>query len=131
MALIDFYPQLKLAHLALVGGSGALFACRGAAVLAHRAWPMKTPWRVASVAVDTALLAAGATLWALLGLNPLGNDAWLGTKLLLLVVYVALGTLALKRAQAPAYAAAITTYVFMVSVALARHPLGALRGWFD
>jgi len=128
MALIDFYPQVKLAHVALVSASGALFACRGAASLARRAWQLRTAWRVASVVIDTALLAAGALLWAMLGLSPL-HDMWLGTKLLLLVLYIALGTLALKRADTLAYATAIACYLFMVSVALAHHPLGALRTW--
>jgi uncharacterized membrane protein SirB2 len=87
---------------------------------------MAPPLRGACVAIDTLLLAAGVTLWALLSLQPL-RDAWLGTKLALLLVYVVLGTLALKRASAWAYAAALACYLFMVSVALARHPLGALR----
>jgi uncharacterized membrane protein SirB2 len=128
MALsIELYPQVKLAHMALVASSGTLFALRGAAVLAGQAWPLRKPLRLASVAIDTALLAAGVALWSLLSLDPV-RDAWLGVKLLLLVLYVVLGTLALKRARAPAYAAAIACFLFMVSVALAHHPLGMLRG---
>jgi uncharacterized membrane protein SirB2 len=128
MALsIEFYPHVKLVHVALVAASGTLFALRGAAVLAGQAWPLRPPLRLASVAIDTALLAAGAVLWSLLSLDPL-RDAWLGAKLLLLVLYVALGTLALKRARAAAYAAAIACLLFMVSVAVAHHPLGMLRG---
>jgi uncharacterized membrane protein SirB2 len=127
MALaIELYPHIKLAHMALVAASGALFALRGAAVLAGQAWPLRTPLRMASVAIDTALLVAGAALWSLLSLDPL-RDAWLGMKLLLLVLYVVLGTLALKRARAAAYAAAIACFLFMVSVAIAHHPLGVLR----
>jgi uncharacterized membrane protein SirB2 len=79
--------------------------------------------------IDTLLLAAGVTLWALLSLQPL-RDAWLGTKLALLVLYVALGTLALKRRRAGAYAAALACYLLMVSVALAHHTLGVLRAVF-
>jgi uncharacterized membrane protein SirB2 len=126
MALIEFYPQIKLAHLALVTASGVLFACRGAATLARQRWPMTAPLRLTSIVIDTLLLAAGVTLWALLSLQPL-RDAWLGTKLSLLVLYVMLGTVALKRRLAWAYAAALACYLFMVSVALAHHPLGALR----
>ncbi len=129
MALaIEFYPHIKLAHMALVAASGALFALRGAAVLAGQAWPLRKSLRLASVAIDTTLLAAGAALWSLLSLDPL-RDAWLGMKLLLLVLYVVLGTLALKRARAPAYVAAIACFLFMVSVAVAHHPLGVLRAW--
>lgn len=126
MALIEYYPQIKLAHLALVTASGVLFACRGAATLARQRWPMTAPLRLTSIVIDTLLLAAGVTLWALLSLQPL-RDAWLGTKLVLLVLYVMLGTVALKRRRAWAYAAALACYLFMVSVALAHHPLGALR----
>ena len=128
MALIEHYAMLKAAHVTLVACSGALFALRGAARFAGAGWPLRAGWRVSSVLIDTALLAAGGTLWAVLGLNPL-RDTWLGTKLLLLVLYVALGTVALKRAQtaagrAAATAAALATYAFMVSVALAHRPLG-------
>jgi uncharacterized membrane protein SirB2 len=123
----ELYAHVKLAHMVLVASSGMLFALRGAAVLAGHAWPMRTPLRLASVVIDTGLLAAGALLWSLLSLHPL-RDAWLGTKLLLLVLYVVLGTLALKRARAPAYAAATACFLFMVSVAVAHHPLGMLRG---
>jgi uncharacterized membrane protein SirB2 len=129
MALVEFYPQIKSAHIVLVAASGTLFALRGAARLAGQAWPMRKPWRAASVAIDTLLLAAGIALWFLLALQPL-RDGWLGTKLLLLVLYIALGTVALKRSNALAYAAAIACFLFMVSVARAHHPLGALRIWF-
>jgi uncharacterized membrane protein SirB2 len=131
MALVEFYPQIKSAHIALVAVSGALFALRGAAVLAGQAWPLRPGLRALSVAIDSALLTAGVTLWALLSLQPI-RDAWLGTKLLLLLLYIVLGTLALKRAHTPrgralAFTAALACYLFMVSVALAHHPLGLLR----
>jgi uncharacterized membrane protein SirB2 len=130
VTLIDWYPQIKQAHVALVSASGLLFAVRGAAVLAHRDWAMRTPWRRLSYAIDTLLLAAGVTLWALLGLNPVGNSPWLGTKLALLVLYVVLGSLALKRGRTEgtrrvSYAAALATYAFMATVAVRHHPLGA------
>lgn len=126
LALAEFYPDIKLVHMTLVTASGTLFALRGAAVLAGHTWPMRKSLRLASVAIDTTLLAAGAALWSLLSLHPV-RDGWLGMKLLLLVIYIVLGTLALKRHRAGAFAAAIACFLFMVSVALAHHPLGALR----
>lgn len=130
MALAEFYLPLKAAHISLAATSGTLFAARGAAVLAGQAWPMARPWRLASMAVDTLLLAAGATLWALLALNPL-QQPWLGAKLLLLVAYIGLGTLALKRARsrgarAACYVAALAVLLFVVGVARRHHPLGVL-----
>ena len=133
MTLAEFYPLIKSMHVALVATSGLLFAVRGIAVLAGQAWPLRTMLRRMSVFIDTALLAAGIALWLLLGLHPL-RDAWLGTKLLLLAAYIVLGTLALRRARtrggrAVALSAALACYLFMVSVAVTRHPLGALRTW--
>lgn len=127
------YPIVKLVHFSLVLTSGALFALRGALVLAGRSWAMARPWRFLSYGIDTLLLAAGVTLWAWLSLNPLGSR-WLGAKLVLLVVYIGLGSLALKRARTrsarlASYLGALTVYGLMISVALAHHPLGALHRW--
>lgn len=128
-ALLPLLGSIRHAHIALVLASGALFAARGAAAIAGRSWPRRRGWRVASQSIDTLLLAAGATLWTLLGLNPLRGDAWLGTKLLLLVAYIALGTLAMRDgrsriARIGFYVAALAVFGFMLSVARAHSPWG-------
>lgn len=122
------YPLLLKTHVSLVAGSAGLFALRGLGGLLGQAWPMRSGWRHLSVAIDTALLAAGASLWWLLQLNPL-HAPWLGTKLALLLVYIALGSMALKRARSTRsralfLLAALLCLAFMASIALARHPLG-------
>ncbi len=132
MALIDFYASIKHAHVTLVTLSGALFAVRGAAVMAQRDWALRRPWRLLSYGIDTLLLAAGITLWSLLALNPV-RSPWLGTKLLLLVLYIALGSWALKRGRSAAvrrlsFGAALIVYLFMATVALRHHPLGLWAG---
>ena len=129
--LTAWYSQLKVAHIGLVLISGLLFAWRGALVLAGRGWAMARPWRLLSYGIDTLLLVAGVTLWAVQSLNPVASP-WLGVKLMLLVLYVVLGSLALKRAPTPGlqragYAGALAVYLFMVSVAMAHHPLGFFR----
>ena len=131
--LLAWYGPVKAAHVALVMASGGLFAARGALVLAGRQAAMARPWRLLSYGIDTLLLAAGATLWAMLSLNPV-TSPWLGTKLTLLVLYVVLGSLALKRARTPAgrrasYAAALAVYAFMAAVAVAHHPAGPWQLW--
>jgi uncharacterized membrane protein SirB2 len=130
--VISFYPTLKLLHLVLVVLSGTLFVARGASELAGQAWPMRPAARRASVAIDTLLLSAGVTLWVLLSWHPVQHP-WLGTKLALLLLYIVLGSLALKRAPRPGqraacFVAALAVYGFMASVAVAHHPLGLLRG---
>ncbi len=124
------YPWLRPLHIALVTFSVALFAARGAGVLAGQAWPMAGWARGLAPVIDSLLLLAGGTLWWLLQLNPTQNH-WLLAKLVLLVVYIVLGTLALKRAptragKALCFMAALAVVGFMASIAVAHHPLGLL-----
>ena len=127
-----FYPQIHALHVATVIASGLLFMLRGAMVIAGaQRVAMAAPLRYLSYAIDTVLLAAAITLTVLLNLYPF-EQPWLTAKLLLLIVYIVLGSLALKRAKSRSghalfFVAAVVTYLFMVSIALAHHPLGALR----
>jgi uncharacterized membrane protein SirB2 len=130
-ALAAWYPLIKQWHIALVALSGTLFVARGIGVLAGTRWPMRPAPRIASVAIDTLLLAAGATLWALLQLNPL-RESWFGAKLILLVVYVVLGTWALRRARTPFtrtlfLLAALAVFASMIGIALAHDAAGFWR----
>ncbi|WP_439112591.1 SirB2 family protein [Hydrogenophaga sp.] len=125
------YPALLHTHIGLVTLSAGLFVLRWLGVLGGLRWPMQRLWRTLSVVIDTALLSAGATLWWLLQLHPL-HQPWLGTKLALLVVYIVLGSLALKRGRTWRHKLgfgllALAVLAFMVSVALTRHPLGWWR----
>jgi len=129
--MIEYYLQIKAVHVATVLASGALFAVRGALVLAGVRWAMAAPLRYLSYSIDTVLLTAAMMMLTALKLNPFVLP-WLVTKLVLLVVYVVLGSLALKRARSPRaralfYAAALATFAFMYSVARAHHPLGILQ----
>ena len=133
MELATYYPQIKLLHMSLAAASGAGFALRGAAGLAGAAWPLARGARMASMVIDSALLAAGATLWAVLGLNPLVQH-WLGVKLLAIVLYIVLGALALKRAptrraRAACYVLALAVFAFVASVAWHHHPAGFAAAW--
>ena len=122
------YPLAFWSHISLVIASVGLFTARGLGVLAGQAWPMRQGWRGLSVWIDVGLLSAGGTLWALLQFN-LWHDHWLGAKLILLVVYILLGTMALKRAptrttKAFFLVAALLCVAFMASIALYHSPLG-------
>jgi uncharacterized membrane protein SirB2 len=128
---LAWVPQIRQLHLVLVAASGSLFALRGAALMAGARWPMHKGWRIGSVAIDSLLLLAGATLWLLLRLNPL-REHWLGAKLILLVLYVALGTVALKYARSKTaracwLAAALWVFATMASIGWTRDPLGWWR----
>jgi len=130
--MLAYYLQIKMVHVAAILASGGLFAVRGALVLGGVKWAMAAPLRYLSYTIDTALLTAALMLLTVLKLNPFVVP-WLSVKLALLVVYVVLGSLALKRARtrhtrAICYAAALATFAFMYFVARAHHPLGLLQG---
>lgn len=131
----EWYLSLKQAHVALVVASVALFGARGLGVLAGARWPMAAALRRGSVAIDTLLFSAGVALWWMLALQPL-RDTWLGVKLLLVVAYIVLGTLALRRApgrgaKALAFVAALACVAAAATIARghdARAPLQWLAG---
>jgi uncharacterized membrane protein SirB2 len=126
--MIEFYPQIKLVHVAAVMLSGVLFALRGSAQLLGARWTMAAPLRYLSYAIDTTLLTAALMLATVLHQYPFVH-AWLTVKVLLLVVYVVLGSFAVKRASTRTarlyfFLAALATYLFIASVARAHNPLG-------
>ena len=132
--MFEFYPQIKWVHIACVLASGALFALRGLLVqTGHVGAAQWTPLRLFSYSIDTALLTAALMLLTILP-GAMFANGWLTTKLILLVAYVVLGTLALKRGRTArtrqlCYVTALATYVFMLGVARMHHPLGWLHGW--
>jgi uncharacterized membrane protein SirB2 len=128
--VLDLYPQIKWLHIACVILSGTLFAARGALALAG--WPhaRNLSLRVASWAIDSVLLLAAVLLAWLSGQYPF-VEPWLTTKVLLLLAYIGLGTVALRPAVTPrvrtaAFVAALVVFLTIVSVALARSPWGWL-----
>lgn len=128
--MIEFYPQIKAVHIAAVIASGSLFFLRGAAVQFGAQWAMAAPLRYLSYSIDTMLLTAALMLATILHQFPFVHG-WLTAKVLLLVCYVALGSLALKRGRtravrASCWVAALLVYLFMVSIARAHHPLGVI-----
>ncbi len=134
--MIEFYPAIKTVHVAAVIGSGMLFGARGLAVnfggspLAR--WSMAWPLRYFSYAIDTVLLTAALMLATILHQYPFVHG-WLTMKVVLLVVYIGLGSFALKRGRtrrvrAVCWLAAMLVYLAIVSVARAHHPWGFLAG---
>ncbi len=130
--MIEFYPSIRALHIGAVLTSGALFALRGAGVLAGARWAMAAPVRYLSYGIDSALLTAALMLLAMLPATLFANH-WLSVKLALLVLYIVLGSLALKRARtgrarALCFAAALGVYAAMFGIARTHQPLGWLAG---
>lgn len=130
--MIEFYPHIRLVHIVAVLLSGTVFLLRGSGVLAGARWPMALPVRLASYAIDTVLLTAALMLVAVLPSAVFANG-WLATKLVLLVVYIGLGTFALKRGRTPrvratCFVLALAVFGCMLAIARAHHPLGPFGG---
>ena len=131
IVMIEFYSQIKWVHVAAVLASGGLFLLRGLLVqLRQPQLAMAAPVRYLSYSIDTVLLTAALMLLTILP-GAMFANGWLTVKLGLLVAYVGLGSFALKRAQTPrlrrtCYVLAVLVFAFMLSIARAHHPLGAL-----
>lgn len=127
--LLDFYaagPWVRIVHVAAATLSLALFLLRGLWMLLDSP-RLQDRWvRVVPHVVDTAFLAAGIALAARIAQYPFVH-AWLTAKVLALVAYIVLGTIALKRGRtrpvrAAAFVAALATFAYIVGVARARSP---------
>jgi uncharacterized membrane protein SirB2 len=128
--LAAHFVAIRQVHVACVLLSGTLFCVRGGLRIANVAAANHRLLRLASYAIDTALLAAAVLLTILLQQYPF-REAWLTTKVLLLVVYIGLGSLALRRARGRrarslAFGAALLAYVWIIGVAVTHAPAGWL-----
>ena len=89
----SWYTALRHIHMTTIALSGIFFLVRAIAVnLAGAGWPRLRPVRMSSYAIDTVLLASAIALTVVTGQYPFA-DAWLTVKVVLLVVYIALGVI--------------------------------------
>lgn len=121
------YLTIRHLHITCVMLSGSLFLLRGILMLSD--FPLKeVRWlNVVPHLVDTALLASAITLAILSAQYPLYQN-WLTAKVVGLIIYVALGTVALKRGKTKrvrisAFFAALIVFVYIGSVAVTKQPL--------
>ena len=126
-----FYLQIRLAHVILVCCSGGLFALRGTVALAGAPWANHLALRWLAYTIDTCLLTAALMLVSIIHQYPF-VDAWLTTKVVLLVPYVLLGSYALHGARSPtgraaALAAALLVYLYIAGVAYWHDPASVFQ----
>ena len=129
--MIEYYANIKLVHVAAVVASGSLFLLRGLAMQGGAAWAMARPVRYLSYSIDIVLLTAALMLLTVLPAAVFANG-WLWLKLALLVVYVGLGTFALKRGRTrtvrlTCFVSALLVFAGMYVIARTHDPLGPLR----
>jgi len=130
--VIEYYGEIRLAHITAAVASGLLFLLRGLMVQAGRgAWALAPIPRYLSYAIDTTLLTAAVALFAMLPPQAFSNG-WLAVKLALLPLYIGLGWGALRartRGRRLGFLlGAVAAFAAMYGIARAHDPLGPLAG---
>jgi uncharacterized membrane protein SirB2 len=128
----EYYLALRHVHIACAMVSVALFVLRGGLMIAESRWLQSLVLRVLPHVIDTVLLSTALMLTTIVHQYPF-VQGWLTVKVVLLVVYILLGSIAIKRGRTrpiriAAFVAALATVGFLFTVARAHHPLGFLAG---
>jgi len=125
------YLLLKQLHLTTIAITLTLFLLRGAWMMMESSL-LQARWvRIVPHLNDTLLLASGITLAVLMQQYPLVHG-WLTAKLIALIVYIVLGTIALKRGKTraqriAAWFAALLVFGYMAAVAVTHDPFPFLQ----
>jgi uncharacterized membrane protein SirB2 len=120
------YSLVKHLHLTTIAITLTLFVLRGVWMMGDSP-RLQARWvRVVPHLNDILLLASGIGLAVLTRQYPLVNG-WLTAKFFALILYIVLGTLALKRGRTrnqriAAWIAALLVFGYMAAVAITRNP---------
>ncbi|WP_346795957.1 SirB2 family protein [Halomonas sp. Bachu 37] len=127
---MEHYFLIKHLHMTTAALSITFFVLRAwwsvrESSLRHARWVKVLPHLI-----DTALLGLGVTLMVLLSVWP-WQLPWLGAKLLALLAYIGIGTVAIKRGPTPRIRAgaaivAVILFLYMVGAAVRHSPLSWL-----
>ena len=118
------YLAIKHIHITFAALSGGFFLLRGLWMLLDSPMLQRRWVRIVPHVVDTLLLTSALVLVFWSGQYPFVQN-WLTAKVLALVAYIVLGTIALKRGRTKgmrtfALLAALATFAYIVAVALTR-----------
>lgn len=129
-AIVEHYLFIKQLHMSAAALSITCFVVRAwwsvrESPLRHARWV-----RILPHLIDTVLLGLGVTLMLLLAVWP-WQHPWLAAKLLALLVYIGIGTIAIKQGARPqtraaAAVAAVAVFGYMVGAAIRHSPLSWL-----
>lgn len=125
------YVFVKTVHQGAVALSITGFFIRGLAALTGARWVRSRAARTLPHVVDTLLLLSAVALAWMLRLSPLATP-WLMAKIVGLLIYIALGSVALRpglpvSGRSVAWLAALGTVGWIVSVAITKDAFGFLR----
>lgn len=124
---MNYHFFIKTIHMSCAALSISLFVLRGWWMLRDPA-RLQLHWvRTVPHVIDSLLLGSAILLAINLSQYP-WTQPWLAAKLTALLLYIGLGTVAIKRGRsreirATAWLAAIAVFAYIVSVAITRQPL--------
>lgn len=121
------YYLIKHIHMTAAGLSLLLFVVRAYWSVTESALLQKKIVKILPHVIDTVLLTAGIILAAMIG----PEQPWILAKIVLLLLYIGVGTIAIKRGRTPvqraiAAVAAVALFIYIVGVAISHNPLS----WF-
>ncbi len=124
---MTLYPVLKHLHVTSAAISIVFFLVRAYWSVTGNALLQRRLVKIVPHVVDTVLLVCGVIMAFMIG----PTQPWILTKIVALLLYIGVGTVAIKRGRTPASratAALIATAIFfyIVGVALAHDPLSWL-----
>jgi uncharacterized membrane protein SirB2 len=128
--MIEHYFLIKHLHITTAILSLLFFMVRAWWSVRESLWLQRRWVKVLPHLNDTLLLTLGVLLMVMLRMWP-QHHPWLAAKLIALLVYIGLGTLAIKRGRSPAVRgaaalAAVATFAYMLGAALHHSPLSWL-----
>jgi uncharacterized membrane protein SirB2 len=128
--MTDYFWPLRALHMTCAGLSIAGFVLRWIWMLTNSRLLHARATKIVPHIVDTVLLLSAIALVTIIGFD--ANAAWLSAKIAGLIVYIVLGTLALKRARTKGARTvfgvlALVVFAFIASVARTHDPLGFLH----
>jgi uncharacterized membrane protein SirB2 len=121
---------LKLVHVTAVVLSGAGFVLRGVWMLRDSPLLQARLTRILPHVIDTVLLGSAILLALRIYQYPFVHG-WLTAKVVALLAYIVLGSLALKRGRSRrvrtvSFALALAVFLYIIAVAITRSPLPGL-----
>lgn len=123
------YLLIKHLHVTAAALSILFFIIRSYWSVTENGLLQKKAVKIAPHIIDTVLLVCAILLSMMLG--PAASQPWVLTKIVLLVVYIGVGTIAIKRGRTPrsraiAAVIAVAIFFYIVGVAIKHHP----ASWF-
>ena len=125
--MAEYYSLIKHVHQGSAIISVALFILRGIWMMAESGMLQRRWVRIVPHVVDTVLLASALLLAWIIAQYPFVHG-WITAKVIALLVYIALGTIALKRGRSmgirvSAWIGALLVFAYIMLVAVTKQAL--------